>query len=127
MELKKGSELTAINIVNAVLAAFLFISPWLVGFREVQAASWNAWACGLAIIVLAVAAASELREWEEWANGALGLWTLVAPWVLGFAGTVAAMWTHVGVGLAVAILAGIELWLIHGSPAAQGRLEALYR
>ena len=119
MTFKNRSELTAINLINAVLGAFLFVSPWLVGFRDVQAASWNAWICGVAVLVFAVAAATELQEWEEWVNGALGLWTIAAPWVLGFAGTAVAMWTHVGVGLAVAILAAVELWLIHSDPPAK--------
>ena len=118
IELKNRSELTAINVVNAVLGAFLFVSPWLFGFSNGQPASWNAWICGLAILVFAGAAVASMQEWEEWVNGALGLWSLVAPWVLGFAGVASAMWTHVGIGLAVAILAAVELWLIHSGPAA---------
>jgi hypothetical protein len=43
IDLKKRSELTAINIVNAILAPFLFISPWSMGFRDLPAATWNAW------------------------------------------------------------------------------------
>jgi SPW repeat len=117
--LKGTRELTAINIINAVLAAVLFVSPWLFSFSAVQAASWNAWICGLAIAALALAAINEPQEWEEWGNAALGLWTAAAPWVLGFAGEVGALWTHVGIGLAVAVLAAIELWLLHGGPPAK--------
>lgn len=116
---KERGELTVMNIVNALLGVFLFIAPWLLGFRDVQAAAWNAWICGVLIAALAVAALSALQEWEEWANAALGLWTVVAPWILGFSGMPAAMWTHVGVGLAVAILAAIEAWLVHGNPPAR--------
>jgi hypothetical protein len=117
--LKQRSELTAINIINAVLAVFLFFSPWLVGFRDVQIASWNAGVCGLVISLVAALAITRLQEWEEWSNALLGLWTAAAPWILGFAGTVAAMWTHVLVGLAVVVLAVVELWLIHGSPPSK--------
>jgi len=114
--LKGRSELTAINIINAVLAALLFVSPWIFGFSEMRAASWNAWICGLAVAVLALAAITELQEWEEWANAALGLWAVVARWPLGFAGVATALWAHVGFGLAIAVLAAVELWLLHGSP-----------
>jgi hypothetical protein len=31
-KLKHRNELTAINIINAIAAAFLFISPWLLGY-----------------------------------------------------------------------------------------------
>jgi len=113
--LKQRSELTAINIINAVLAVFLFFSPWLVGYRDVQIATWNAGVCGLVIALVAALAITGLQEWEEWSNALLGLWTAAAPWILGFAGTVAAMWTHVLVGLVVLVLAAVEIWLIHGS------------
>jgi peptidoglycan/LPS O-acetylase OafA/YrhL len=113
--LKQRSELTAINIINAVLAVFLLFSPWLVGYRDVQIATWNAGVCGLVIGLLAALAITRLQEWEEWSNALLGLWTAAAPWILGFAGTMTALWTHVLVGLAVVVLAAVELWLIHGS------------
>jgi hypothetical protein len=113
--LKQRSELTAINIINAVLAVFLFFSPWLVGYRDVQIATWNAGVCGLVIALVAALAITRLQEWEEWSNALLGLWTAAAPWILGFAGTVAAMWTHVLVGLVVLVLAAVEIWLIYGS------------
>jgi hypothetical protein len=117
--LKQRRELAAINIINAVLAVFLFFSPWLIGYREVQIASWNAGVCGLAIGLMAAFAITRLQEWEEWSSAALGLWTAVAPWILGFAGAVTAMWTHVLVGLAVLVLTAVELWLIHGSPPSK--------
>jgi len=71
----------------------------------------------LAVVICLIAAfaITRLQEWEEWSNAALGLWTAAAPWILGFAGTMVAMWTHVLVGLAVLGLAAVELWLIHGS------------
>ncbi|MDG2571290.1 SPW repeat protein [Vibrio parahaemolyticus] len=116
MGLKHRSELTATNIINSVLAVFLFFSPWVVGFRDVPAATWNAGVCGLAIGLMAALAITELQEWEEWVNAALGLWAIAAPWVLSFADNIAAMWTHVLVGLAVAVVAALGLWLIPGSP-----------
>jgi hypothetical protein len=71
--LKQRSELTAINIINAVLAVFLFFSPWLVGYRDVQIATWNAGVCGLVIALVAALAITRLQEWEEWSNALLGL------------------------------------------------------
>jgi len=112
MGLKHRSELTAINVVNAIAAAFLFVSPWLFGFAGEQVASWNAWISGVLIAGLALAALAELREWQEWGSLVLGLWAAISPWVLGFAGLSHAMWTHVAVGLAVAVLAAVELWLM---------------
>ncbi|ACL57656.1 SPW repeat protein [Methylobacterium nodulans] len=116
--LKSRSEMTAINLVNAAAAAVLFISPWLFGYSGEQAAPWNAWICGLVIAIVALAAVIAFQEWEEWINLVAGLWVAVSPWALGFAGLAYATWTAVAVGLGVAILAAVELWLIHQSPHA---------
>lgn len=115
VRLKQRSDLTAINIISALLAALLFFSPWLIGFTDVEPAFWNTWVCGPLIGILAIAAVNALYEWEEWANAALGLWTLAAPWILGFSHVAAAMWAHVGVGLAIAVLAIVELWRMRRS------------
>jgi len=114
--LKSQNELTAMNVVNVLAAVFLFVSPWLFGFAGNQSAAWNAWVSGLVIAGLALAAVVDLQEWEEWVNVALGVWVAAAPWLLGFAGLAEAMWTHVAVGVAVAVLAAVELWMIHNSP-----------
>ena len=108
----KRSDLSIFDYINAVLAAFLFFSPWLVGFTDVEPAFWNAWICGPVIGILAIAAINALYEWEEWANAVIGLWTLAAPWILGFSHVTGALWTHVGVGLAIAVLAVGELWIV---------------
>jgi hypothetical protein len=66
---------------HAVVAAALFASPWLFSFSAVQAASWNAWICGLAIAALALAAINEPHEWEEWGDAAWVCGQPHAPWV----------------------------------------------
>src|ERR1700754_3237688 len=69
----------------------------------------------LVIAVLAIAALAAFAVWEEWLNLIVGLWVLVSPWVLGFQGTTART-VHVIVGILVAILAAIELWLMSQNP-----------
>jgi hypothetical protein len=49
-------------------------------------------------------------------NLVLGLWLIIAPWTLEFANNAAAMRNHVIVGIVVAVLAAIELWLVHRKP-----------
>jgi len=114
--LKHWSELTAINIITALAGVFLLGSPWLFGFMGEQTAMWSAGVIGVLTIILALAGFIELREWEGWASLALGLWTAIAPWALGFSGVTAAMACHLGVGLVVAALAALELWTIHNKP-----------
>ncbi|MBP1847376.1 hypothetical protein J2046_005660 [Rhizobium petrolearium] len=46
----------------------------------------------------------------------LGIWAVVAPWVLGFSTVTAAMWAHVIAGIVVAALAAGSIWFSHNSP-----------
>jgi len=103
------------DVANLVLGAILFLSPWIFGF-DAGAASQNAYIAGIVIAVLAIAALAAFAVWEEWLNLIVGLWTLIAPWVLGFHGNRTAMAVHVVIGIAVAVLAAIELWMMSQIP-----------
>jgi hypothetical protein len=108
--------------VMLVLAVWLFLSPWILGFAgaplvEGEAvaggpgvAAWNAWIVGIVIGALAIWAVYSFAEWHDWANGVLGVWLVIAPWVLGFAAVSAAVWNHVVVGLLIVVAAAWELW-----------------
>ena len=107
--------------VMLVLGAWLFLSPWILGFATgvpvgaeavagPTAAAWNAWIVGVVVAVLAIWAIAMFAEWQDWLNGILGVWLIIAPWVLGFGGLAAAAWNHVIVGLLVLVLAAWELW-----------------
>jgi hypothetical protein len=110
----KSSNAVLCDVVNLILGALLFFSPWLMTFA-LGAESWNAWIAGMVIAALSIAALSAFAEWEEWLNLIVGLWVVVSPWVLSFSGNVTAMWTHIVIGAVVAILAGVEIWLMHGT------------
>ena len=98
------------DVANLILGAFLFFSPWIFGF-DAGKVSQNAYIAGIVIAVLAIAALAAFAVWEEWLNLIVGLWVLVSPWVLGFHGTTRPMAVHVVAGIAVAVLAAIELWM----------------
>jgi hypothetical protein len=102
------------DVANLILGGVLFFSPWIFGF-DAGRASENAHIAGIVIAVLAIAALAAFAIWEEWLNLIVGLWTLVSPWVLGFQGT-KAMTVTVVIGIAVAILAAIELWIMSQNP-----------
>jgi hypothetical protein len=113
---KERKDKGVTDIVNLVLGAILFIAPWLFGFADHATAAWNAWITGVVIVALAVAAIFAFAEWEEWVNLVVGLWVLVAPWILGFAANPVAMWSHVVVGLVVAALSAGAGWYVHRNP-----------
>jgi SPW repeat-containing protein len=99
------------DVLNLILGAFLVVSPWMFSFAA-GTPSQNAIITGFVIVVLSIAALSAFAQWEEWLNLLAGLWAIVSPWVLGFA-TGTAMQVHVIVGLIVAVIAAIELWMEH--------------
>ena len=103
------------DVANLILGAFLFLSPWIFGF-DAGTASKNAMIAGIVIAVVAIAALWAFAVWEEWLNLIVGLWTLVSPWVLGFNGTTKAMAVSVVVGILVAILAAVEIWMTSQTP-----------
>lgn len=107
---------TAIDLVNVALGLCLVFAPWALGFTSEMAATRNAWIVGAAIALIALGALFAFREWEEWVNLALGVWAILAPWLLGFATVAAALYAHVIIGLIVGVLAALDLWMIRNRP-----------
>lgn len=109
-----------IGAVNLLLGMLLFLSPWIFGFTSDL--GWHtSWMAGATITILAAAsiadalefvAISEFFESEEWINLALGLWLAVCPWILMFHDDTGAMRVHFVIGLMVAAIAAMELWVI---------------
>lgn len=85
--------------VNALLGAWLIVSPWVLGFSKETMAMSNMVVIGVALIAVAMGAIFVPQAWEEWTEAALGLWLMVSPWVLGF--------THVQAARDTAILTGV--------------------
>jgi len=65
--MEKSKLAVGCDVINLILGAFLFISPWLFAFAP-GAESWNAWIAGAVIAILSIAALSAFAEWEEWLN-----------------------------------------------------------
>lgn len=101
-----------------VLGVWLFISPWVLGYSDVGAAAGNAYIIGAAIAILAIAELSMPRRWEEWINLVLGVWLIIAPWVLGFSNVSSAVQNSVVVGIIMIVL---PLWAMGQQPVYQRR------
>ncbi len=115
---KRRTEKTTIDLVNFVLGACLAFAPWVLGFTGQTAAAWNAWVVGAAVAFVAVDALANLTEWEEWANMVLGIWAVLAPWLLDFAEVPQARYAHLFIGLIVAVLAAADLWMARNRPVS---------
>jgi hypothetical protein len=103
------------DVANLILGALLFLSPWIFHFSP-GVESWNAWVGGGIIVLLSIAALAAFAQWEEWINLVVGLWILVSPWALKFSDSTNALRSAVIIGAVVAVIAAIELWILHRSP-----------
>lgn len=106
---RKWQRESVLDVYNLLLAAVLFVSPWL--FRLTNSpGKADLWASGAVIALISLAALIAYRDWEEWANVLLGVWLIASPWLLGFAHT-RAMHFSIGIGILVAFLAILDVWL----------------
>nr|WP_284056976.1 SPW repeat protein [Thermalbibacter longus] len=48
--------------INVVLAAWLFVAPWLLGFTDLAEAAWNAWIVRVLVAGLALWAIFDVRR-----------------------------------------------------------------
>ena len=106
-----------LEIYQLALAAFLFVSPWLFAFAHGTLRT-DTWVSAALVAVISLFALIAFRDWKEWIACILGLWIAVSPWVLGFQHTVA-MFINLAVGLSIAYLALLDLWLTHYGPSTE--------
>jgi hypothetical protein len=97
------------DAVNAVLGAWLVLSPWALGYQGETAPMLNAIIIGVALIAAALGAIFVPRAWEEWTEGVLGLWLFVSPAVLRYATDRAALLCAVATGIVIVALAAWTL------------------
>lgn len=93
--------------VSLVLGLWLFVSPWVLQYRETTAAQ-NAFVVGFLLMATAVIALAAFWVWEEWFSVILRAWLVVSPWVVGAA--FVPMVNFVIVGFLVLALALYVIW-----------------
>ena len=64
-------------------------------------ADWCAWISAVLLayfvaVSLFETSLLEAKQWEEWATAAVGLWLILAPWILGFSSEIRAERAHLG-------------------------------
>jgi hypothetical protein len=103
---ERVSLLPKLNTVNAVAGAVLFVCPWVLSYEGYLLASINAWIGGLALTVLAVAAATDIWPKLNLACLSTGVWIFAAPWLLDFSNNADPATSHLAAG-AIAILVSL--------------------
>ena len=94
--------------IIAVAGLWEIVAPFVFGMTATTAFLWDAIIVGLALMVFGVWAALSDEEntvkYLNWINAALGLWLVIAPFVLSYSNAAAAMWNDIIIGLAALVL-----------------------
>ena len=108
--------------IIAVAGLWEIIAPFVFGMTATTAFLWDAIIIGLALVVLGVWAALANQEttvkYLNWINAVLGLWLIIAPFVLSYSSAATAMWNDIIIGL-VALVLGAWAALSVGSHGQQ--------
>ncbi len=91
--------------VGVALGLWLLASPWVVGFSGEQAATMNALFMGTVLVLEEFLDLGVHEMAEEWIDVVAGLWLVISPVVLGFAGSMVPSMNAVAVGLLTVLFA----------------------
>ncbi|WP_274629759.1 SPW repeat domain-containing protein [Arvimicrobium flavum] len=106
------------DILAMALGALIVLSPWILatpmfsGMAGSTQVVFNAVLTGALIIAAGGLELFSRQRWEEMLALICGVWLIVAPYALGYVGTLRG-W-HMALGAAVTILAVFELWQDQG-------------
>ncbi|GAA3379088.1 SPW repeat protein [Streptomyces sannanensis] len=108
----------AVEGLSVLTGLYLAASPWIVGFNGLPSLAVTNLICGVAFALLAAGfgPAYERTHGMSWAAMGIGVWTIIAPWVVaGHAATTRTIASNVTIG-AVALCLAL-------ATAAMGRPE----
>jgi len=97
------------DCVSMGLGALIVLTSWMVGDAVSQTAAANATIVGILVLALGASEVVDLRRWEEGLEAACGLWLIASPFVFGYADAGTVRYWHFALGIAVVLLAALEL------------------
>lgn len=110
--------------VNALLGAWLIVSPWVLGFRASLPAVIATLVLGVLLFASSVGEMAVPESWEEWLDAVVGVVLIASPWLAAFSNVAVATWNAVVCGAAVVVLA---LWVLATDDDYGGWLHRLVR
>lgn len=90
--------------INILAGIWLIIAPFVLGYSAVPESTWNDVIVGAAVIIVAAIKISKplSAAGVSWINVLLGVWLIIAPFVLTYE-TTEALWNDIILGCIVAI------------------------
>ena len=97
-----------LNWVIVIGGVWEVLAPFILAYSDAKGAMWDAIIIGLALIVLgawaALTNAGSTVKTLSWINAILGLWLIIAPFLLSYSKVAAAMWNDIIIGIIVLAL-----------------------
>ena len=89
---------------------WLVLAPFLLSYSDITGAVWNDILVGVVVAILAWIRVGRplFNEGVGWTNLVLGVWLIVAPFVIGYGASTVALWKDVIVGVVVVVLAAMS-------------------
>jgi hypothetical protein len=97
------------DAANAVLGAWLVVSPWVLGYQNVVVAMVSTMAIGALLVASSLEAMQVPQAWEEWLDAGLGALLMMAPALLGYDAVAPALQNALITG---ALVTGLALWVL---------------
>jgi SPW repeat len=110
------------DCVSMGLGALIVLTSWMADDAVSQTAAANATIVGILVLALGASEVVDLRRWEEGLEAACGLWLIASPFVFGYADAGTVRYWHFALGIAVVLLAVLELrqdWKLSDAELAQ--------
>jgi hypothetical protein len=104
-QISEGERSTGeMSWINILLGIWVLISPFVLTFLSPRAI-WNNVATGIVVGILAIIRLNTRNQpgWS-WINVLLGIWLIISPFALAFAGG-AALWNNVILGIIIGLIA----------------------
>jgi len=106
-----------------LLGIWEVLAPFILGYSSKAGALWDAIILGIALIILAGWAALSNQvstvKLLDWINVVLGVWLIIAPFIVRYTNIGAALWNDIIVGILVVVLAG---WAALLAPRAESQM-----
>lgn len=97
------------GMVELVIATWLIMSPFLLGFFDSAAAGLTSISIGSLIILMSLLGLTRQPLWEDGFSLGLAFVLLLSPWLLNYSSLLVATWNAVATGLLLAVFTLVVL------------------
>jgi hypothetical protein len=117
MEQEREQRTTWLSWLAFLAGLWLIVSPFILGYSDLQSATTNDVVVGVVVAALALITVIWGRataSWLLWIVALVGIWEIAAPFILRYTGDTTALWNGVIFGVAILILSGARSLSLQG-------------